>query len=76
MTPPIYEYACTACSRVEERILSLSEIERNERQTCGICASSMEKILSVPAGYSMGRDNPASSPNQRNFSTIKAKGKK
>lgn len=70
--PPMYEYACGACSRVEEKYLTVKEME-TETQRCAICLASMEKILSVPGGYSMGKNNPASSPNEKNFSSIKVK---
>ena len=43
---PVYDYACTSCGAVEERVHSIAAL--GIQQYCSICNGRMTKLLSAP----------------------------
>lgn len=54
-----FTFSCTACSRLEDRLVKDSEIDD---QRCPICSASMKKLLGYSGLYKIKGDNSASTP--------------
>ena len=55
---PIYEYACTICSNVFEKLRPMSEMD--EPANCPDCGSDSRRKLSVFMSFSTGADGQTS----------------
>jgi putative FmdB family regulatory protein len=51
---PVYEYRCTSCEILSERVLSIKDC--NNSQACGSCGSPLERLISANLGMVLKGD--------------------
>ena len=51
---PVYEYRCTSCPTLTERVLAIKDF--NNPQTCESCGASLERLISADLGMVLKGD--------------------